>query len=154
MLGSLILYLKGMRIMMFQLSGFYYTSNRTPARGLRVQAHLLRSRSVGFATVGCSHPDLYATLAALGFRAGSTIVATPGGQWARAVNSHQQIERILISDERIPEHQWTKTLRNESEPCLNTHSSNRVDYIKRRSSHARGSSFRFGVGHRPMKKEC
>ena len=24
MLGSLILYLKGMRIMMFQLSGFYY----------------------------------------------------------------------------------------------------------------------------------
>ena len=25
MLGSLILYLKGMRIMMFQLSGFYYT---------------------------------------------------------------------------------------------------------------------------------
>ena len=27
MLGSLILYLKGMRIMMFQLSGFYYTLN-------------------------------------------------------------------------------------------------------------------------------
>ena len=26
MLGSLILYLKGMRIMMFQLSGFYYKS--------------------------------------------------------------------------------------------------------------------------------
>ena len=26
MLGSLILYLKGMRIMMFQLSGFYYRS--------------------------------------------------------------------------------------------------------------------------------
>ena len=25
-LGSLILYLKGMRIMMFQLFGFYYTS--------------------------------------------------------------------------------------------------------------------------------
>ena len=25
MLGSLILYLKGMRIMMFQLSGFYYS---------------------------------------------------------------------------------------------------------------------------------
>ena len=29
MLGSLILSLKGMRIMMFQLSGFYYTSFRT-----------------------------------------------------------------------------------------------------------------------------
>ena len=27
MLGSLILYLKGMRIMMFQLSGFYYNPN-------------------------------------------------------------------------------------------------------------------------------
>ena len=27
MLGSLILYLKGMRIVMFQLSGFYYTLN-------------------------------------------------------------------------------------------------------------------------------
>ena len=35
MLGSLILYLKGMRIMMFQLSGYYYRSglcgfNETP----------------------------------------------------------------------------------------------------------------------------
>ena len=30
MLGSLILYLKGMRIMMFQLSGFYY---RVPLKG-------------------------------------------------------------------------------------------------------------------------
>ena len=29
MLGSLILYLKGMRIMMFQLSGFYYTETET-----------------------------------------------------------------------------------------------------------------------------
>ena len=28
MLGSLILYLKGMRIMMFQLSGFYCKKNR------------------------------------------------------------------------------------------------------------------------------
>ena len=28
MLGSLILYLKGMRIMMFQLSGFYCTASR------------------------------------------------------------------------------------------------------------------------------
>ena len=28
MLGSLILYLKSMRTMMFQLSGFYYTSKR------------------------------------------------------------------------------------------------------------------------------
>ena len=27
MLGSLILYLKGMRIVMFQLSGFYYRSS-------------------------------------------------------------------------------------------------------------------------------
>ena len=153
MLGSLILTLRAedndvptFWLLLYQQQD---PSTRSASSGT-----LLRSRSVGFATVGCSHPDLYATLAALGFRAGSTIVATPGGQWARAANSHQQIERILISDERIPEHQWTKTLRNESEPCLNTHSSNRVDYIKRRSSHARGSSFRFGVGHRPMKKEC
>ena len=29
-LGSLIVYLKGMRIMMFQLSGYYY---RVPAKG-------------------------------------------------------------------------------------------------------------------------
>ena len=29
MLGSLILYLKGMRIMMFQLSGFYYKAPTT-----------------------------------------------------------------------------------------------------------------------------
>ena len=28
-LGSPILYLKGMRVLMFQLSGFYYNSNRT-----------------------------------------------------------------------------------------------------------------------------
>ena len=27
MLGSLIVYLKGMRIMMFQLSGYYYSEN-------------------------------------------------------------------------------------------------------------------------------
>ena len=31
MLGSLILYLKGMRIMMFQLSGFYYKLNTKPS---------------------------------------------------------------------------------------------------------------------------
>ena len=31
MLGSLILYLKGMRIMMFQLSGFYCNSDRCQA---------------------------------------------------------------------------------------------------------------------------
>ena len=29
MLGSLILYLKGMRIVMFQLSGFYYKDHQT-----------------------------------------------------------------------------------------------------------------------------
>ena len=34
MLGSLILYLKGMRIMMFQLSGFYCT--RLDGSGFRV----------------------------------------------------------------------------------------------------------------------
>ena len=40
MLGSLILYLKGMRIIMFQLSGFYYKSSairvttRAKSRGL------------------------------------------------------------------------------------------------------------------------
>ena len=36
-LGSLILYLKGMRIMMFQLSGFYYIfteANRPPPQPL------------------------------------------------------------------------------------------------------------------------
>ena len=32
MLGSLILYLKGMRTTMFQLSGFYYISIRNPQR--------------------------------------------------------------------------------------------------------------------------
>ena len=38
-LGSLILYLKGMRIMMFQLSGFYYkfTDSNRPAPDL--EAH-------------------------------------------------------------------------------------------------------------------
>ena len=30
MQGSLILYLKGIRIMMFQLSGFYYSSAQNP----------------------------------------------------------------------------------------------------------------------------
>ena len=38
MLGSLILYLKGMRIMMFQLSGFYCTSNVS----LRSSVHQLK----------------------------------------------------------------------------------------------------------------
>ena len=38
MLGSPILYLKGMRRMMFQLSGFYYIRNLRPGRGKR--AHL------------------------------------------------------------------------------------------------------------------
>ena len=34
MLGSLILYLKGMRIMMFQLSGYYHTSAiKAPLKG-------------------------------------------------------------------------------------------------------------------------
>ena len=33
MLGSLILYLKGMRAVMFQLSGFYYTKNQTAWTG-------------------------------------------------------------------------------------------------------------------------
>ena len=38
MLGSLILYLKGMRIMMFQLSGFYYrVLNAVSDRGLEVE---------------------------------------------------------------------------------------------------------------------
>ena len=35
MLGSLILYLKGMRIMMFQLSGYYY---RVEGIGLGIKA--------------------------------------------------------------------------------------------------------------------
>ena len=35
MLGSLILYLKGMRIMMFQLSGFYCRALRFKVEGLQ-----------------------------------------------------------------------------------------------------------------------
>ena len=35
MLGSLILYLKGMRIMMFQLSGFYYRVSCRVIQGQR-----------------------------------------------------------------------------------------------------------------------
>ena len=37
MLGSLILYLKGMRIMMFQLSGFYDKPSSTEPSGFRVK---------------------------------------------------------------------------------------------------------------------
>ena len=37
MLGSLILYLKGMRIVMFQLSGFYCRSPTDPSIQLRLQ---------------------------------------------------------------------------------------------------------------------
>ena len=36
MLGSLILYLKGMRIVMFQLSGFYYMFSQMSGFGLYV----------------------------------------------------------------------------------------------------------------------
>ena len=35
MLGSLILYLKGMRLMMFQLSGFYFKPNLTSTGHVR-----------------------------------------------------------------------------------------------------------------------
>ena len=35
MLGSLVLYLKGMRTIMFQLSGFYYSRGRLSASGFR-----------------------------------------------------------------------------------------------------------------------
>ena len=35
-LGSLILYLKGMRRMMFQLSGFYYKGLRVKGSGFKV----------------------------------------------------------------------------------------------------------------------
>ena len=49
MLGSLIIYLKGMRRMMFQLSGFYYkpTSLRCWVEGFRVSGSLawMRNRS-------------------------------------------------------------------------------------------------------------
>ena len=45
MLGSLILYLKGMRIMMFQLSGFY-------CRGLGLRG--LRFRGRGLRVSGCT----------------------------------------------------------------------------------------------------
>ena len=51
MLGSLILYLKGMRIMMFQLSGYYYSweprSNATPYC-VRFQPPAGRPDSEGF----------------------------------------------------------------------------------------------------------
>ena len=39
MLGSLILYLKGMRIMMFQLSGFYCSSDTEPKGRIEVIVH-------------------------------------------------------------------------------------------------------------------
>ena len=37
MLGSLILYFKGMRRMMFQLSGFYYRVSEFRVEGFRVE---------------------------------------------------------------------------------------------------------------------
>ena len=59
MLGSLILYLKGMRIMMFQLSGFYDTVNPIKLEtGLRPNSAgipytvLLRIEAIGFPTFG------------------------------------------------------------------------------------------------------
>ena len=45
MLGSLILYLKGMRIMMFQLSGFWYIGL---GRGLLFRGLGLRALGLGF----------------------------------------------------------------------------------------------------------
>ena len=58
-LGSLILYLKGMRIMMFQLSGFYDTENPIKLEtGLRPNSAgipytvLLRIEAIGFPTFG------------------------------------------------------------------------------------------------------
>ena len=59
MLGPLILYLKGMRIMMFQLSGFYCTVNPIKLEtGLRPNSAgiphtlLLRIEAKGFPTFG------------------------------------------------------------------------------------------------------
>ena len=49
MLGSPILYLKGMRILMFQLSGFYYTGCTQGDQGLRLCSGLA-SFSTGVAT--------------------------------------------------------------------------------------------------------
>ena len=46
MLGSLILYLKGMRTIMFQLSGFYCKPLAAHPRGLRLWESTLQS--VGF----------------------------------------------------------------------------------------------------------
>ena len=61
MLGSLILYLKGMRIMMFQLSGFYCTVSPIKLEtGLRPNsagipyALLLRIEAMGFPTFEAS----------------------------------------------------------------------------------------------------
>ena len=48
MLGSLILYLKGMRIMMFQLSGFYYRSVLGGVQEHRRNFHGLRSGTEDF----------------------------------------------------------------------------------------------------------
>ena len=68
MLGSLILYLKGMRIMMFQLSGFYYSpckgslqgDCRSPSLWLRLWSSWFRVLcSLWFRVegLGCNVPD-------------------------------------------------------------------------------------------------
>ena len=56
MLGSLILYLKGMRIVMFQLSGFYYITvqyMRVPKRFIRFLSGFVEPPQGGLANLGC-----------------------------------------------------------------------------------------------------
>ena len=47
MLGSLIIFLKGMRRMMFQLSGFYYRSLEVGAKELNLPGMYIRCRGSG-----------------------------------------------------------------------------------------------------------
>ena len=56
MLGSLILYLKGMKIMMFQLSGFYCTGTLIP-RPTHEPRIPLAGKDMGLFTSGCVVAD-------------------------------------------------------------------------------------------------
>ena len=51
MLGSLILYLKGMRRMMFQLSGFYYKPDCKPLDSQRLQFSLIKEYTLNYSRI-------------------------------------------------------------------------------------------------------
>ena len=53
MLGSLILYLKGIRIMMFQLSGFYYILLRGDLRQERLSDPVCVNLRPSWRSMGC-----------------------------------------------------------------------------------------------------